>query len=101
MPLPLKTLQEAASELGIPEGELKVLVDLHKVRAVLKKGKLQFAPDEIAKIKRLKKTLPESAKASTASAIPPASTPPKTAPPKPAPPPRMSPPPKPKIYDLN
>lgn len=97
MPLPLKTIQEASAELGIPEGELKVLVDLHKVRAVLKKGKLQFAPDEIAKIKRLKKTLPESAK----SNVPATAVPSKPAPPKVSPPPRVSPPPKPQVYDLD
>ena len=67
MPLILKTLQEAAAELGIPEAEIKALVDLRKVRAVLKKGHLRFAPDEIAKIKRLRKSLPESATRTSAA----------------------------------
>ena len=64
MPLAMKTLREASAELGIPEAELKTMVDLRKVRAVLKKGMPTFAPDEIAKIKRLRKTVPESAKSS-------------------------------------
>lgn len=98
MPLLLKTLQEASAELGIPEAELKALVDLHKVRAVLKKGKLTFAPDEIAKIKRLKKTLPESAKPQ----LPASAIPPKTTPPKVSPPPRRPPTPrKPPTSDMN
>ena len=62
MPLAMKTLREASAELGIPEAELKTMVDLRKVRAVLKKGMPTFAPDEIAKLKRLRKTVPESAK---------------------------------------
>ncbi|TXT36478.1 MAG: hypothetical protein FD138_963 [Planctomycetota bacterium] len=62
MPLPMKSLREAAAELGIPEKEIKAMVDLGKVRAVMKKGGLAFAPDEIAKIIRQRKTLPESAK---------------------------------------
>lgn len=62
MPLAMKTLREAAAEVGIPEAELKVMVDLKKVRAVLKRGQPLFAPDEIAKLKRLRKTVPESAK---------------------------------------
>mgnify|MGYP003350439630 CR=1 FL=1 len=62
MPLPMKSLRETAAELGIPEKEIKAMVDLGKVRAVLKKGGLAFAPDEIAKIVRQRKTLPESAK---------------------------------------
>lgn len=62
MPLPMKTLRQAAAELGIPEAEIKAMVDLKKVRAVMKKGGLALAPDEIAKIIRQRKTLPESAK---------------------------------------
>jgi hypothetical protein len=30
----------------------------------MKKGKMAFAPDEVAKIKRLRKTIPESARSS-------------------------------------
>lgn len=62
MPLPMKSLREAAVELGIPEKEIRAMVDLGKVRAVMRKGGLAFAPDEIAKIIRQRKTLPESAK---------------------------------------
>lgn len=62
MPLAMKTLREASAELGIPESELKAMVDLKKVRAILKRGQYTFAPDEIAKIKRMRKTVPESAK---------------------------------------
>lgn len=62
MPLPMKSLRQAAAELGIPEAEIKAMVDLKKVRAVMKKGVPTFAPDEIAKIIRQRKTLPESAK---------------------------------------
>lgn len=86
MPLAMKTLSEAAAELGIPEAEIKVMVDLRKVRAVMKRGKLLFAPDEIAKIKRLRKTTPESAKPAVPVPV---------APPKPvAPPPRRPQPPR-------
>ena len=67
MPLAMKTLREASAELGIPEAELKTMVDLKKVRAVLKKGVPMFAPDEIAKLRRLRKTVLESAKSSTAT----------------------------------
>ncbi len=62
MPLVMKTLREAAVEVGIPEAELKAMVDMKKVRAILKRGQPLLAPDEIAKIKRLRKTVPESAK---------------------------------------
>ena len=62
MPLPMKTLREASAELGISEKEIRALVDLKKVRAVMKKGMPTFAPDEIAKMIRQRKTLPESAK---------------------------------------
>jgi hypothetical protein len=87
MPLPMKTLQEAAAELGMSEREIKTMVDLGRVRAVMKRGKLYFAPDELAKIKRLRKTIPESAKPAE-----PAPPPKPAAPPKPAPPPRRQPP---------
>jgi hypothetical protein len=92
VPLPLKTLAEASAELGMPESEIKALVDLKKVRGLLKKGKLHFAPDEIAKIKRLRRTLPESVIKSSASE---AAAQVKVNPPKPttvAPPPRRPPP---------
>lgn len=62
MPLPMKTLREASVQLGIPEVEIRAMVDMGKVRAVLKKGVPTFAPDEIAKIIRQRKTLPESGK---------------------------------------
>lgn len=89
MPLPLKTLQEVSAELGIPEAELKAMVQLQKIKGMLKKGRLFFAPDEIAKIKRLRKTIPDSVKESTPAptATQPKGTPPKVSPPK-APPPR-------------
>lgn len=60
MPLPMKTLREVAAELGMPEAEIKVMVDMRKIRAVWKSSKLMIAPDEIAKLRRLRKTLPES-----------------------------------------
>jgi hypothetical protein len=87
MPLQMKTLSEASQELGMPESEIRTLVDLRKVRAVMKRGKLTFAPDELAKIKRLRKSLPESAvkmsaaeMAAQAKPVPPA-PPPKRPPP--------------------
>ena len=52
MPLALKTLQEVSMELGIPEAELKALVQMQKIRGMMKRGKLVFAPDEIAKINK-------------------------------------------------
>lgn len=88
MPLPMKTLQEAAIELGMPETEIKTLVNLGKVRAIMKRGRLFFAPDEVAKMKRLRKTIPESAKPTENVPV----APPKPAVPKPAPPPRRPPP---------
>lgn len=91
MPLPMKTLQETAAELGMPESEIKTLVDLRKIRAVMKRGRLYFAPDEIAKLKRLRKTIPESAKPTEGVPAPP----PKPVVPRPAPPPRRPPPPRP------
>ena len=66
MPLTMKTLREASAELGIPEAEIKALVDSKKIRAVFKKGQPTFAPDELAKIARLRKSLPESAKKASA-----------------------------------
>ena len=89
MPLQMKSLSEASAELGMPESEIKTLVDLHKVRAVMKKGKLLFAPDELAKIKRLRKSLPESAIKSSAAEM---AAQIKPAPVKPAAPPRRPPP---------
>lgn len=62
MPLPMKTLREVSAQLGIPEKEIRAMVDLGKVRSVLKKGVPMFAPDELAKLARQRKTLPESAK---------------------------------------
>lgn len=86
MPLAMKTLQEASRELGIPEAEIKAMADLKKVRAVIKRGAYLFAPDEIAKIKRLRRSLPESAiKALPAETAAPAAIKP---PPRSAPPPR-------------
>ncbi|HUE14111.1 MAG TPA: hypothetical protein VMR25_08105 [Planctomycetaceae bacterium] len=83
MPLPMKTLREVSARLGMPEAEIRALVDLKRVRAVLKKTGLMFAPDEIAKIERQRKTLPESAiKASpVVTAAPPKPATPKKAPP--------------------
>lgn len=62
MPLPMKTLREASVQLGIPEAEIRALVQMGKIRAVMKKGVPTFAPDEIAKLLRQRKSLPESAK---------------------------------------
>jgi hypothetical protein len=90
MPLQMKTLSEASAELGMPESEIKTLVDLHKVRAVMKKGKFLFAPDELAKMKRLRKSLPESAIKSSAAEMAAQVKPPP--PVKPAAPPRRPPP---------
>lgn len=85
MPLPTKTLRETSVELGIPEGEIRALVDMGKIRAIFKKGQFYFAPDEIAKIKRQRKSLPDSAiKMSSAGVVPP----PKPATPRTGPPPR-------------
>ncbi|OYW25046.1 MAG: hypothetical protein B7Z55_00465 [Planctomycetales bacterium 12-60-4] len=57
----MKTLKEAAIELGMPENEIRVMIDMRKIRAVWRKNQLTIAPDEIAKIRRLRKSLPESA----------------------------------------
>ena len=87
MPLPMKTLREASIELGMSESEIRALVSFGKVRAVIKKGSPTFAPDEIAKMKRQRKTLPESALQSSSAEAP---SPPKPAPPlKPQPPRRF------------
>ena len=56
MPLPMKTLHEASVELGIPEAEIRALVDMRKIRAVMKKGVHYIAPDEMMKIKQQRKT---------------------------------------------
>ena len=85
MPLQLKTLREVSAQLGMPEAEIRTLVNLNKIRAVFKKSSLMFAPDEIAKIQRQRRTLPESSIKSNITATP---TQPKPAPPKKAPPPR-------------
>jgi hypothetical protein len=83
MPLPLKTLREVSARLGMSEAEIRALVQMNKVRAVLKKSVLMFAPDEIAKIEKQRKTLPESAiKASPVETTVPT---PQPAPPKKAP----------------
>jgi hypothetical protein len=68
MPLAMKTLREAAAELGIPETELKALVDMRKVRAIFKRGQTLIAPDELVKLRRLRKTVPESVKPVVAAA---------------------------------
>jgi hypothetical protein len=86
MPLMLKTIREVSAELGIAEAELQTMVRSGKVRAVFKKGKMQFAPDEVARIKRTRKTLPESAV--KAAAPPPTLQQPKTPPPRRPPPSR-------------
>ena len=93
MPLPLKTLREVSARLGMPEAEIRALVQMSKVRAVLKKQGLMFAPDEIAKIERQRKSLPESA--IKASPIETAAPPPAA---KKAPPPRK---PTPKIPSVS
>ena len=114
MPLPMKTLRQASGEIGIPESELRMMVDLKKVRSVLKNGVLTFAPDEIARIKRQRKTLQDSAKpnlpapppvkkpaspprAAAARPAPPRPAPPRPAPPRTAPPRAVRPPPKPEV----
>ena len=88
MPLPTKTLREVAAEFGIPEQEIRAMIDLGKIRAVFRKGTFLIAPDEIVKLKRNRKTLPDSAVKSS---------PPIAAPAKPAPiakpqPPKAGPP---------
>ncbi|MBI5757213.1 MAG: hypothetical protein HZA46_01695 [Planctomycetales bacterium] len=85
MPLPMKTLREASIDLGMPESEIRAMVSFGKVRAVMKKGNPTFAPDELAKIRRQRKTLPESAIQSSMAEIP---SPAKPIPPKKPQPPR-------------
>lgn len=85
MALLLKTLSQVSTELGMPESEIRAMADMRKVRSVMKKGKLMFAPDEIAKIKRLRKSLPESALKSSAAEAAAQAQP---VGPKPMPPPR-------------
>jgi hypothetical protein len=80
----MKTLREVSVQLGMSEAEIRALVNLNKVRAIFKKSSLMFAPDEIAKIERQRKTLPESAIKS--NAVEPVSQA-KPATPKKAPPP--------------
>lgn len=98
----MKTMREVAAELGMPEKEIRVMIDMRKIRAVWKQNKLMIAPDEIVKLRRLRKTLPESAQGSTPAPpkAPPASAAAKKVPPvKPpaarpsaaAPPPRKPP----------
>lgn len=60
MPLPTKTLREVAAELGMPEAEIRAMIDMNKIRAVFKKGTFLIGPDEMVRIKRMRKTLPES-----------------------------------------
>jgi hypothetical protein len=84
MPLPLKTLREVSIQLGISESEIRSLIDLKKVRAVLKKTGWMFAPDEIASIARQRRTAPDTVVKSNLTATP--------SPAKPAPPKKPSPP---------
>lgn len=76
MPLPMKTIREVAAELGMPEKEIRAMVDMRKIRAVWKANQLTIAPDEIGKLRRLRKTLPESVQPSlpAPSKAPPAAT---------------------------
>ncbi|MFM9959765.1 MAG: hypothetical protein ACKV2Q_00900 [Planctomycetaceae bacterium] len=62
MPLPMKTAREASALLGIPENEIRAMIDMGKVRAVMKNGVPRIAPDEISKLAKQRKTLPESGK---------------------------------------
>jgi hypothetical protein len=84
MPLPTKTLREVAAEFGIPENEIRALIDLGKIRAVFRKGTFLIAPDEIVKLRRERKTLPDSSVKSSPPSAPIA----KPQPPKPGQPPR-------------
>uniref|UniRef100_A0A7C2JZF2 Uncharacterized protein n=1 Tax=Schlesneria paludicola TaxID=360056 RepID=A0A7C2JZF2_9PLAN len=95
MPLPMKSLKEAAAELGIPEAELRVMVQTNKVRAVMRKGTLCIAPDALAKISRQRRTILDP---TNRSAVPKPATPAKPAatgagakpPPRTAAPPRST-----------
>jgi len=96
MPLPTKTLREVSVEFGIPEQEIRAMIDLGKIRAVFRKGTFLIAPDELVKLRRDRKTLPDSAvkssppSASIAKPAPIAKPqPPKPGPPKPGQPPRQ------------
>jgi|GEM_PF-795940 len=60
MPLTMKTLKQVSAELGIPEKEIKAMVDMRKIRAIWKQSQLVIAPDEIARIRKMRKTIPES-----------------------------------------
>ena len=84
MPLPTKTIKEVSAEFGIPEAEIRALIDLRKIRAVFRKGTWVIAPDEIIRLRRERKTLPESAVKSAPPAAPIA----KPIPPKPGQAPR-------------
>jgi hypothetical protein len=95
MPLPMKTLKEAAADLGIPEAELRVMVQTNKVKAVMRKGTLCIAPDALARISRLRRTMldPTNRAATPKPATPAKSTATGTAaktPAKAAPPPRAT-----------
>jgi hypothetical protein len=94
VPLPMKSLKEVAAELGMPEAEIRVLVHSQKIRAVMKKGVLSVPPDEIARMKRLRKTSQDSARTAEPAA------PPKPAPGKVAPSTQRL-PPKPPIKGTN
>jgi hypothetical protein len=80
----MKTLREAAAELGMSEVELRTLIDLHKVRAIWKKGQLAIAPDEIARLRRQRKTLESALRPGATPPAPPKPAVPKPAVPKPA-----------------
>lgn len=60
MPLTMKTLKQVSAELGIPEKEIRAMVDMRKIRAIWKQSQLVIAPDEIARIRKMRKTIPES-----------------------------------------
>ncbi|MDZ4684659.1 MAG: hypothetical protein SH850_06170 [Planctomycetaceae bacterium] len=87
MPLPMMTLREAAAELSVPEAELRVMIESKKIRASMRKGSLCIAPDELAKIRKLRKTTYDTAysqKAPKPVMTPKTTAPPKTIPPRPA-----------------
>ena len=65
MPLPMKTLKEVSAELGIPEREIRAMVDMKKIRAVWRKNQLMVAPDELGRIRKMRKTIPESVQPAT------------------------------------
>jgi hypothetical protein len=88
----MKTLKEAAAELGIPEAELRVMVQTNKVPAVMRKGTLCIAPDALARISRQRKTVldPTNRVAAPKPATPAATGPAGKAPAKTAAPPRST-----------